>query len=108
MDEVFDLPHIIFGAHATPPKYFESLFESILILLLALITITVTHIILHRLKCLECLLPICSICKKIRSDQDWIPVENYIMSKSDADFTHSVCPKCKEEFYGDILEDKYS
>jgi hypothetical protein len=21
MDEVFDLPHIIFGAHATPPKY---------------------------------------------------------------------------------------
>ena len=106
LDEVIDLPHILFGAYATPPNYSESIFESILIILMATITIALTHSILLRLRFLEGLLPICSICKKIRSKQVWIPIEQYISTSSNTDFTHGICPNCAEDHYGKILNDK--
>ena len=44
---------------------------------------------------LEGLLPICSVCKSIRNESGaWEPLETFITSRSDADFTHGLCPKC--------------
>lgn len=51
----------------------------------------------QHVKRLEGLLPICSYCKKIRDDKDdWTNVENYVAKRSDAAFTHSICPHCYE------------
>jgi sigma-B regulation protein RsbU (phosphoserine phosphatase) len=48
---------------------------------------------------LEGLLPICSYCKKIRDDQkEWRPVEQYINERTDASFSHGVCPDCYYKF----------
>ena len=103
LDEIIDIPHLIFRTSATPPNYPESLFESFLIILLAITIIILTQTILKRLKYLEGLLPICSFCKKIRSNDLWVPIEEYISSRSEADFTHSICPKCMEEKYHDLV-----
>jgi DNA-binding response OmpR family regulator len=44
---------------------------------------------------LEGLLPICSYCKRIRNDGgDWTNVETYVAKRSEASFTHSICPTC--------------
>ena len=44
---------------------------------------------------LERLLPICSYCKNIRDDEDnWLPVEQYIASRTGADFSLGICPTC--------------
>ncbi len=49
-------------------------------------------------KTLRGLLPICASCKKIRDDRgSWQPLESYISSRSDADFTHGYCPACAEQ-----------
>jgi sigma-B regulation protein RsbU (phosphoserine phosphatase) len=49
------------------------------------------------IKRLTGLLPICSYCKRIRSDQDyWEQVESYITEHSDALFSHGICPTCWE------------
>ncbi len=41
------------------------------------------------------LLPICSYCKRIRSDQDyWQQVESYISQHSEVRFSHGICPEC--------------
>jgi phosphoserine phosphatase RsbU/P len=41
------------------------------------------------------ILPICSYCKKIRSDEDsWQQVEAYVTTHSAARFSHGVCPDC--------------
>ena len=43
------------------------------------------------------LLPICSYCKKIRSDEGrWPELEQYIKGHSKAEFSHSICPDCYE------------
>jgi len=53
---------------------------------------------LAQVKQLRGLLPICAWCKKVRDDQGyWHEVGAYISSRSDAQFSHGICPICKEE-----------
>lgn len=55
-------------------------------------------------KVLHGLLPICSYCKKIRDDQGyWQQVERYIAARSEADFSHGMCPDCGTKHFPDIL-----
>tara|TARA_B100000614_G_scaffold242341_1_gene244245 strand:+ start:486 stop:1625 length:1140 start_codon:yes stop_codon:yes gene_type:complete len=67
---------------------------------------------LAQIKTLGGMLPICSACKKIRDDQGyWQALETYIETHSDALFSHSMCPDCAQDYYGDEpwfrdLEDK--
>lgn len=63
---------------------------------------------LAKVKKLEGFLPICCHCKKIRDDLGyWQEVEKYIHERSDAQFSHSVCPECAEKYYSDLnLYDK--
>jgi GAF domain-containing protein len=50
---------------------------------------------LRKVKTLQGLLPICAWCKRIRDDQGyWDGVEHYISTRTDADFTHGICPDC--------------
>lgn len=53
----------------------------------------------ENIKTLNGLLPICAYCKKIRDDKGyWRQIEQYISEHSNADFTHSVCPTCRDKF----------
>ncbi len=50
---------------------------------------------LSQVKQLSGLLPICSYCKSIRSDENfWQQVDTYLVQHSDAHFTHGICPAC--------------
>lgn len=52
---------------------------------------------------LKRLLPICASCKKIRNDDDyWEAVADYLKKHTDLEFTHSICPDCKQKLYPDI------
>ena len=55
---------------------------------------------LTRVKQLSGLLPICSSCKRIRDDKGgWNQIEVYIKDRSEAQFTHSLCPDCARKLY---------
>jgi PAS domain S-box-containing protein len=55
---------------------------------------------LANVKTLSGLLPMCSWCKKIRDDQGtWSEVEVYVKQRSNADFTHGVCPDCQNKIH---------
>lgn len=70
-----------------------------------------THIKLYRtlrelqsalkdIRTLSGFIPICAACKKIRDDKGfWNRVEIYIEERSDAQFSHSMCPGCSEVYY---------
>ena len=50
---------------------------------------------------LQGILPICSMCKKVRDDKGyWYQVESYIENHSEAKFSHSLCGVCSEKLYG--------
>ena len=51
--------------------------------------------LIANIKQLTGLLPICSYCKRIRSDHNyWEQVESYITDHTDALFSHDICPSC--------------
>ncbi|NOY53308.1 MAG: DUF3365 domain-containing protein [Deltaproteobacteria bacterium] len=63
---------------------------------------------MDRIKKLEGLLPICSGCKKIRlaeseemDRKSWVPIEEYIGQRTDAEFSHGLCPDCLKKLYPD-------
>lgn len=52
---------------------------------------------------LQGFLPICASCKKIRDDEGyWQRIEKYIQDRSDAVFSHSICPECAAEMYREM------
>ena len=58
-----------------------------------------------QVKHLAGLLPICSLCKKVRDDQNyWHQVETYIAQHTDATFTHSYCPDCFKKLMSELEE----
>jgi two-component system, response regulator PdtaR len=55
---------------------------------------------LAKVKVLSGLLPICASCKNIRDEEGyWHRVEEYVRDRSEADFSHSVCPQCAHRLY---------
>lgn len=49
---------------------------------------------------LEGLLPICAFCKSIRNEAGtWESLESFISERSDADFSHGLCPNCLRQHY---------
>lgn len=58
---------------------------------------------LSEIKTLKGLLPICAACKKVRDDRGyWEQIEVYVEARSEAEFSHSICPECAERLYPDL------
>jgi CheY-like chemotaxis protein len=60
---------------------------------------------LAEIKTLKGFIPICASCKKIRDDEGyWNQVEAYISKRTDAVFSHGICPDCAEVYKAEIRE----
>jgi hypothetical protein len=105
-DEVFDFPHTVFGAPATPINWQEAFIEGGYVLALAVFSLYLSQRLLNRIRYLEGFLPICSFCKKIRVGEEWKPIEDYVRAHSAAEFSHGFCPECAEKYYGFLSKKK--
>ncbi len=55
---------------------------------------------LFHIKTLQGILPICMHCHKIRDDRDvWQRLEKYIGEHSGVQFSHGLCPECRQKYY---------
>ena len=55
---------------------------------------------IDEIKILQGIVPICSSCKKVRTDKGyWERVEKYVQDRSDARFSHGICPECAKKLY---------
>jgi phosphoserine phosphatase RsbU/P len=53
---------------------------------------------------LQGLIPICAYCKRIRNEAEyWERVESYITARSDARFSHGICPDCVKKIGPEFL-----
>lgn len=54
---------------------------------------------LAQVKQLHGLLPICAWCKRVRNDRNyWEQIEGYIGERTEATFSHGICPECRDKF----------
>lgn len=55
---------------------------------------------LDEINILEGMLPICSNCKKVREDDgSWSSLDDYVRSRCDVEFSHSLCTDCARKLY---------
>lgn len=56
---------------------------------------------------LRSLIPICSSCKKVRNDDSyWQSLESHFRERLDIQFSHGICPDCREKMYPELSEEK--
>ena len=78
---------------------------------LTLIIVTAVLFLLRKrterdIKVLRGILPICAYCKKVRDKKgSWQHVERYIAARSEADFSHGMCPECGRKHFPDVYAD---
>ena len=59
--------------------------------------------LLEEIRLLRELLPICSGCRRIRDeDGKWWPLDVYVRAHTNSDFTHTICPDCKDVIYPEL------
>jgi hypothetical protein len=59
---------------------------------------------MEEIRTLRGIIPICSVCKKIRDDQGlWNQIEEYISGHSEAEFTHGICPECMKNLHPELF-----
>ena len=107
MNEVLDIPHYLFGDAPTSlqQRKGEVILEMLIYAVVVFVSFRYYNRLQKRISILEGILPICSSCKKIRQDQDWVVLEEYIRSHSLADFTHGLCPECIRKLYPDHADE---
>ena len=50
---------------------------------------------LSQVRILQGIIPICMYCKRVRNEREyWEKVEQYVSKRSDARFSHGICPEC--------------
>jgi len=60
---------------------------------------------LDEIKTLQGIIPICMHCHRIRSGHEaWEKLEKYVEERSEAQFSHSLCPECLEKYYPETSE----
>jgi len=89
------------------PLAFATSFRGIVIVILALWFARLAEFersLERRVKVLEGLVPICAFCKNIRNEAgEWERLEKYISRRSEAEFSHGVCPSCNEKHYAGVM-----
>ncbi|MBP1626334.1 MAG: hypothetical protein H6Q00_809 [Holophagaceae bacterium] len=64
-----------------------------------------TEALAQRVVTLEGILPICSSCRKIRNeDGAYQPLESYVASHTQAQFSHGLCEDCARKLYPDYYQ----
>lgn len=59
----------------------------------------------RHVRTLEGLLPICMHCKNIRNETgEWERLEGYIGKRSEATFSHGLCPSCQTRYYAKYFD----
>ena len=59
---------------------------------------------LEKVKTPDGLLPVCAWCKRVRDEQGvWIEVD--VRLRSEAEFTHGICPECQEKHLSSRIND---
>lgn len=96
LDELLDLPHLLFGDPPTPVRITEIGLESVGVLVLATVARLLSSRMRRRLAQLERFVVLCAWCRRVRLDDQWLTFEAFLGTHR-AETSHGMCPKCEEK-----------
>ena len=94
MDELFDLPHLMFGAARTPVRWVEGIIESLLTVAVGAAVVAISYGAFRRIEYLESLIVMCAWCRRVRSGEEWLSVEHFLERQHQSRTSHGICERC--------------
>ena len=93
--EFFHVPTLLFG-EPHDFNWHRALLRTVVVLGIWLWVHRATKRLLARLHYLEEFLLICSWCRKVGHDGQWLTMEEYFGSKFSTETSHGMCPECAQ------------
>lgn len=93
LTELFRIPHYLFG-EPFAPNWERAILRTIIIGAIWAWVFFITKRLLRRLHHLEEFLRICSWCRKVCHNDQWLGLEDYFNSKFATRTSHGMCPDC--------------
>jgi len=96
VNELFDLPNLLFRTGPTPINWAECILESAAVAFLAFLVLVWSQLFLGRTKPVEGFVPVCRYCGKIRVVGQWMTFEAYTTQYGHEAAAQGVCDRCAE------------
>ena len=96
LTEMVRIPHLLFGETFTP-NWHRAVLRTVVVLLIWLWVNLATRQLLKRLHYLEEFLRVCSWCRKVGYQGEWLDMEKYLKTKFATKTSHGVCPNCLQQ-----------
>ena len=96
LTEALRIPHYLFGEPFSP-DWRRALLRTVVMLAIWAWVHFLTRRLLKRLHYLEEFLRVCSWCRKVQHDGEWMKMEEYFSSKFDTKTSHGMCPECLQK-----------
>lgn len=90
-DEIFGLSSLPF-AGPRDANLREALFETLVVVLVAVPVVIHTWRVVRRPFDFEGFLKVCAWCKKVHEGSEWLPVHEFFLERFDARTSHGICP----------------
>lgn len=100
VDEALDLPHHLLGAARSDQRIEEALLECTAIVLVGTFVVAWVATTVRRVAYLENFIVLCAWCRRIRLDDEWLPLEHYL-ARHEATMSHGMCPACSAKMTND-------
>lgn len=94
--EILRLPHHFFG-ESPEFQWSRVLARTAMLTVVWLIVHLTTRRLLQRLHELEKFLLICSWCRRVGHNGEWLTTEDYFSSRFSTETSHGICPGCAEQ-----------
>ena len=105
LTEFFRIPHYIFG-EAFVPNWHRAELRTIVIGGIWLWVFLLTRHLLKRLHYLEEFLRICSWCRKVCHNDEWLGLEDYFNSRFSTRTSHGMCPECLKKKVQELAQNE--
>jgi hypothetical protein len=94
LNELLKLPQLIFSNHPFAFVHQRSTLEILLVLAVWFIVSNSTRRVMERVKYLEQFMRVCSWCRQINYNNEWMPLEKFMQMGFDTPTTHGICSDC--------------
>ena len=102
--EILHVPYLLFSEPHTF-NWHRAVLRTVIIVAVWLWVHLATKRVLQRLHYLEKYLLICSWCRKVGQDGEWLTMEQYFGSKFSTQTSHGICPECARRIQPQMIPD---
>lgn len=94
LNELLQLPSLLFSGHPFAFVFRRSTIEMLLILAVWLLVSSSTGRLLKQVRELESYLRVCAWCRRVDYRGEWVSLEKFMQRGFDTPTTHGICPEC--------------